>query len=190
MRCFRALLAAALVLVATVAGVPRSRSLRRFRSSSSPWRARRRRPSTHRAGRAAPHHRRAGYRPARTLYGTADLLVVNGGTHAGVQLGQQYFVRRANPRSALDAAGDRLGVQTRAAGFASSPSTTRPRLRTIEHALRRRLPGRLSRAVRRAGRAGRRRSRRSAGRARLHVAGRVVAGNENRSAMAAPATSC
>ena len=33
---------------------------------------------------------------ARSEYGTRDLLVVNGGTAAGVQLGQQFFVRRAN----------------------------------------------------------------------------------------------
>jgi hypothetical protein len=33
---------------------------------------------------------------ARSEYGTRDLLVVNGGTAAGVQLGQQFYVRRPN----------------------------------------------------------------------------------------------
>jgi hypothetical protein len=32
----------------------------------------------------------------RELFGTHELLVVDGGTSAGVQLGQQFFVRRAN----------------------------------------------------------------------------------------------
>lgn len=32
----------------------------------------------------------------RTTYGTRDLLVINGGTNAGVQLGQEFFIRRAN----------------------------------------------------------------------------------------------
>jgi len=31
----------------------------------------------------------------RSLFGSRDLLVINGGTGAGVQLGQQFFVRRA-----------------------------------------------------------------------------------------------
>jgi hypothetical protein len=33
---------------------------------------------------------------ARTLFGASDLLVVDGGTAAGLQLGQQFFVRRDN----------------------------------------------------------------------------------------------
>lgn len=33
---------------------------------------------------------------ARTEFGSGDLLMINGGTAAGVALGQQYFVRRAN----------------------------------------------------------------------------------------------
>jgi hypothetical protein len=33
---------------------------------------------------------------ARSEFGNGDLLMINGGTEAGVQLGQQYFVRRAN----------------------------------------------------------------------------------------------
>ena len=32
----------------------------------------------------------------RTLFGSRDLLVLDGGTSAGVQLGQRFFVRRAN----------------------------------------------------------------------------------------------
>ena len=47
----------------------------------------------------------------RSEYGTRDLLVVNGGTAAGVQLGQQFYVRRAN-RFGLDAAGHRRGSKT------------------------------------------------------------------------------
>src|SRR5919106_1337385 len=33
---------------------------------------------------------------ARTEFGSGDLLTISGGTEAGVQIGQQYFVRRAN----------------------------------------------------------------------------------------------
>ena len=33
---------------------------------------------------------------ARALYGPRDLLVVGAGTSSGLQLGQQFFVRRAN----------------------------------------------------------------------------------------------
>lgn len=33
---------------------------------------------------------------SRALYGPRDLLVIDGGTKAGVQLGQQFYVRRAN----------------------------------------------------------------------------------------------
>ena len=33
---------------------------------------------------------------ARTEFGTGDMLMINGGTEAGVQLNQVYFVRRAN----------------------------------------------------------------------------------------------
>ena len=33
---------------------------------------------------------------ARSLFGTRDLLVIDGGTNAGVQLGQQFFIRRAS----------------------------------------------------------------------------------------------
>ena len=47
----------------------------------------------------------------RGEYGTRDLLVVNGGSAAGVQLGQQFYVRRAN-RFGLDAATRRRGAKT------------------------------------------------------------------------------
>jgi hypothetical protein len=47
----------------------------------------------------------------RSEYGTRDLLVVNGGTIAGVQLGQQFYVRRAN-RFGLDSATQRRGSKT------------------------------------------------------------------------------
>jgi hypothetical protein len=47
----------------------------------------------------------------RSEYGTRDLLVVNGGTEAGVQLGQQFFVRRAN-RFGLDESTRRRGART------------------------------------------------------------------------------
>jgi hypothetical protein len=33
---------------------------------------------------------------ARSLYGTRDLLIIDGGTGAGVQLGQRFYVRRTN----------------------------------------------------------------------------------------------
>ncbi len=46
----------------------------------------------------------------RTTYGTRDQLVVDGGTNAGVQLGQQFYVRRANRFGADD--GTRLGART------------------------------------------------------------------------------
>ena len=47
----------------------------------------------------------------RGEYGTRDLLVVSGGTTAGVQLGQQFYVRRAN-RFGLDPATHRRGSKT------------------------------------------------------------------------------
>lgn len=47
----------------------------------------------------------------RTLFGNRDLLVVGGGTGAGVQVGQQYFVRRDHPLapSGLDRGAKTLG---------------------------------------------------------------------------------
>jgi hypothetical protein len=47
----------------------------------------------------------------RSEYGTRDLLVVNGGTAAGVQIGQQFYVRRAN-RFGLDSTTVRRGSKT------------------------------------------------------------------------------
>jgi hypothetical protein len=47
----------------------------------------------------------------RGEYGTRDLLVVSGGSTAGVQLGQQFYVRRAN-RFGLDPATHRRGSKT------------------------------------------------------------------------------
>lgn len=47
----------------------------------------------------------------RTEYGSRDMLVVNGGTNAGVQLGQQFYVRRAN-RFGVDDGHTRLGART------------------------------------------------------------------------------
>src|SRR5262249_51958893 len=53
----------------------------------------------------------------RSMYGPRDLLVVDGGTGAGVQLGQEYFVRRslrfglpysATPHGALNVAWIRI----------------------------------------------------------------------------------
>jgi hypothetical protein len=38
----------------------------------------------------------------RIAYGSRDLLIVDGGTNAGVQLGQQFYVRRANRFGAPD----------------------------------------------------------------------------------------
>jgi hypothetical protein len=38
----------------------------------------------------------------RIAYGSHDLLVVDGGTNAGVQVGQQFYVRRANRFGAVD----------------------------------------------------------------------------------------
>jgi hypothetical protein len=47
----------------------------------------------------------------RSLFGNRDLLVVGGGTGAGVQVGQQYFVRRDEPLapSGLDRGAKTLG---------------------------------------------------------------------------------
>ena len=47
----------------------------------------------------------------RTTYGSRDLLVVDGGTNAGLQLGQQFFVRRAN-RFGVDDGRTRHGART------------------------------------------------------------------------------
>ncbi len=51
---------------------------------------------------------------SRGLYGPRDLLVVSGGTGAGLQLGQQFFVRRANH---FGAAADRRWQGARTLGW-------------------------------------------------------------------------
>jgi hypothetical protein len=48
---------------------------------------------------------------ARSEYGTRDLIVVNGGTAAGVQLGQQFYVRRPNRFGTYDST-QRQGART------------------------------------------------------------------------------
>jgi hypothetical protein len=48
---------------------------------------------------------------ARTLAGNRDLIVISGGTQAGVQLGQAFYVRRPN-RFGTSANGQSLGVKT------------------------------------------------------------------------------
>jgi hypothetical protein len=109
MRFFRALMAAAFVLVATVAGVaqpqPAAFSQLELAVACAP-------PPTLDIPAGEPL-RIIGSQDsvARTDFGTRDLLVVNGGTTAGVLLGQQYFVRRAN-RFGLDEAGMRRGSRT------------------------------------------------------------------------------
>jgi hypothetical protein len=109
MRCFRVLLAAALVLVATVAGVaqppPAAFSQLELAVACAP-------PPTFDPPEGEPL-RVIGTQDSvpRTDYGARDLLVVNGGTTKGVLIGQQYFVRRAN-RFGVDEAGRRLGART------------------------------------------------------------------------------
>jgi hypothetical protein len=109
MRSFRALLAAAFVLVATVAGVaqpqPAAFSQLELAVACAP-------PPTFDPPAGEPL-RIIGSQDSvrRTDYGTRDLLVVNGGTTAGVLLGQQYFVRRAN-RFGLDGTSVRRGSRT------------------------------------------------------------------------------
>jgi hypothetical protein len=49
---------------------------------------------------------------ARTEFGTGDLLVIDGGTGAGVQVGQQFFVRRANRFGTPATAALRQGART------------------------------------------------------------------------------
>lgn len=48
---------------------------------------------------------------ARMLAGNRDLIVINGGTHAGVQLGQAFYVRRSN-RSGTSADAQSISVKT------------------------------------------------------------------------------
>lgn len=49
---------------------------------------------------------------ARTEFGDGDLLMVDGGTADGVQIGQRYFVRRANRFGTYGAASGRQGART------------------------------------------------------------------------------
>jgi hypothetical protein len=49
---------------------------------------------------------------ARTEFGTGDLLIIGGGSGAGVQLNQQYFVRRANRFGTAGAAALHQGART------------------------------------------------------------------------------
>jgi hypothetical protein len=49
---------------------------------------------------------------ARTEFGNGDLLMIDGGTAAGVQIGQRYFVRRANRFGTYGASSLRQGART------------------------------------------------------------------------------
>ena len=49
---------------------------------------------------------------ARTEFGTGDLLIIEGGSAAGVQLNQQYFVRRANRFGTAGSTPARQGART------------------------------------------------------------------------------
>jgi hypothetical protein len=108
MRVFRVLLAAAFVLVAAMDGTaqaPTELSQLEIAVACAP-------PPTFDLPAGEPL-RIIGTQDAipRNEYGTRDLLVVNGGTAAGVQLGQQFYVRRAN-RFGLDATTHRRGSKT------------------------------------------------------------------------------
>jgi hypothetical protein len=111
MRSHRVLLAAAFVLVATAAGIAQSPppaaalSQLEIAVACAP-------PPTFEVPAAAVL-RVIGVQDTmpRAEYGTRDLLVVNGGTTAGLQLGQQFYVRRAN-RFGLDEKGRRRGART------------------------------------------------------------------------------
>jgi hypothetical protein len=52
---------------------------------------------------------------ARSLFGQSDLLVINGGTEKGLQIGQQFFLRRRSTFGS--AAGDRAPRLIRTAGW-------------------------------------------------------------------------
>ena len=70
---------------------------------------------------------------SRTLFGTPELLVISGGTERGLQLGQQYFVRRL-ARTAENYR-DKLPHQVRTAGWVrvvAVNATTA--IATVEHA--------------------------------------------------------
>ena len=109
MRSNRVLLAAAVVLVATGAGVaqsppkPAPLSQLEIAVACAP-------PPTFEVP-AGNKLRIIGTQDTvpRSEYGTGDLLMVNGGTEAGVSLGQQFFVRRANRFGLDDSTRRRLG---------------------------------------------------------------------------------
>jgi hypothetical protein len=109
MRSFRVLLATAFVLVTTVAGVaqpqPAALSQLELAVACAP-------PPTFDLPAGEPL-RIIGTQDivARSEFGSRDLLVVSGGTAAGVVLGQQFYVRRAN-RFGLDYSGRGLGART------------------------------------------------------------------------------
>jgi hypothetical protein len=58
----------------------------------------------------------------RSLFGDRDLLVVSGGTSAGVQLGQQFFIRRTMTFGGKQRC---RAARKRSDGCASSRSTSR-----------------------------------------------------------------
>ena len=165
-------------------GVDAQSARRACRRSRSPWPARRRRRSTSAAGGRAAHHRRAGHRRRARCSAPRDLLVVSGGTGAGraarpaVLRPPREPVRPRPPRPAAQA------LATTAAGSGSSRSTTSTAIAAVEHV----CDGDLRRATTS--------SRSSApvdpGRAPIATTrpaspispslGRVVAGNEDRSA--------
>ena len=108
MRSFRALLATAFVLITTVAGVaqpqPAVLSQLELAVACAP-------PPTFDLPGEPLRIIGAQDIVARSEFGSRDLLVVNGGTTAGVALGQQYYVRRAN-RFGLDYTGQGRGART------------------------------------------------------------------------------
>ena len=147
----------------------------------SPSPARRRRRCDARAGRRAAHHRRAGHRAAQPVRRRAICWSSTAAPTRGVQLGQQFFVRRANDVRRQRPASATPG-HAPPAGSASSPSTSRRRSPASITPAARILAGDYLEPFVAAGRAGRRRSRRDARRARLHVArARSSIGNEDRS---------
>jgi hypothetical protein len=109
MRYVRVLLAAALVVVATVAGdaqpQPSTLSALEVAVACAP-------PPTFDPPAGVPL-RIVGAQDsiARTDFGTRDRLVVNGGTADGVEIGQQFYVRRAN-RFGVDDSSLRRGART------------------------------------------------------------------------------
>ena len=113
----------------------------------------------------------------RSLFGDRDLLVISGGTSAGVQLGQQFFIRRT-----MTFGGNKISRGAKTLGWlrvvAVNESTAIGQRRSR---LRRDRDRRLPRAVRRRRGAGRRRARRDARRSRTSPrSGTSSTGNEDR----------